>query len=87
MRIDDQSGRAAIVDHEGEFGAGETEVQRHENPAEARCREHREEEHRLVQAEEGDAITFGDSQRLKPRSAGLDVALHIGEGPGSVFEK
>ena len=72
LSVDDERARRAILDHEGEFRPGQAEIERHENRPEPRRGEHDEEEHRLVEAEEGDALALADPKRREPRGAILD---------------
>ena len=82
LRVDDERARRAILDHEGELRPGQAEIERHEDRAEPRRGKHDEEEHRLVEAEESDALALADAERRQPRRAVLDRLLHVGVSPG-----
>ena len=86
MRIDDQRGSGAILDHEGQFGPGEAEVERHEDRAKPGGREQYEKEHRLVEAEKGDPFAASHAERRQTRGAKLDFRLHLGIGPRASLE-
>ena len=84
--VDDQQPRRAVGEHEGEFGAGEAEIQRHENGAEPCGGEHRDQEHRLVVAEKGQPFAARKSQRGEPRRGVFDVALRLRVSPFASLE-
>ena len=86
MRIDDQRGGATVLDHEREFRPGQAKIERHEDRPQPRCREHREQEHRLVEAEKGDAVAFRHAPRAQPRRAIRDGLLHLAVGPCAPLE-
>ena len=86
LRVDDEGARRAILDHEGEFRPGQAEIERHEDRAEPRCGKHHEDKHRLVEAEESDALALADVERREPRRASLDRRLGVGVGPGASLE-
>ena len=84
--VNEENTRGAILEHEGELGPGEAEIERHEDRAAARRGEHGEQEQRLVEAEKGDAVAFGDAERREPAGAVLDCALHFAVSPVASFE-
>src|SRR6185437_7100572 len=48
--------------------------------------EHGEQEHRLVVAEEGDALAFGDAKRCEPSGDVLDLLLKLPISPVAALE-
>jgi hypothetical protein len=85
--VDDEHARRAIGEHEGEFRPGQPEIERHENRPEPRGGEHRKQEHRLIVAEKGDALTPGDAKRRKPGRDVLNLVRHLAVGPQPALEQ
>ena len=86
LHVDDEGARRAILDHEGELRPGQAEIERHEDRPEPRRGKHDEDKHRLVEAEESDALALADAERRQPRRTVLDRRLHVGVSPGAPLE-
>ena len=77
---------AGVVDDVAELGAGEAEVEGDEDGAEPGRGEHRLEEGRLVEAEEGDPVAVVDAVGAQPAGEAVDAVLHLPVRPGRALE-
>src|SRR5476651_1508618 len=77
----DQRVQPRVTDDEGELGAGQPEVERHEDRAKLRRGEHREKESRVVESQESNSVSGIHSQRMQSMRDLVGEAIELRVGP------
>ena len=84
--VSDQGVDPGIVDDEGQLRTGQPEVEGHEDGAEPGGGEHRLEECRLVEPEEGDPVAVTNPAVLQVGGHSVDALQHLAVGPRRALE-